>query len=196
MNWKLILVAGALALSGCKKAPDSSKALGRAMNAELDGAPDWITGSCQSSKEFKGNRKKTICAAGSMTGSSNISMARDAAANRARVEVARQLETMVAGMIKDYQQTAATGAPITEGITDEQYVVNVSRSITTATVNGSEIKSMWVSKTGTVWALVGVDVDKFLGVVDGMTELDAQTKERLRQAAEREWDELDTITGG
>lgn len=162
------------------------------MDSELKGAPDWVTGSCKDWDGYK-KRDEPICAAASVAGVSNINMARESAANRARVEIARQLETRVASMMKDYQSTAAAGVPLTDGMSDEQYITSVSRTISEASLSGAEIKEMWAANTGTIWVLMGVDFEKFEGVIDGMNEMSAEMREHLRRQAEREMADLDAV---
>ncbi|MGC6494567.1 MAG: LPP20 family lipoprotein [Myxococcota bacterium] len=194
MRWSLVLISALTLFPGCaKKAADSSNALGQQNQSALKGAPDWVMTTC---KSWEGYKKKAnpICAAGAVDGVSNIAMARDAAANRARVDISRQIETRVASMIKDYQSTAAAGVPLTDAMSDEQYITNVSKSISQASVSGAEIKEMWASDTGTIWVLVGVEFEKFADVVNQMNEMSQEMREHLRANAEREMADLDANT--
>jgi len=80
--------------------------------------------------------------------SDSFSMA--SAENRARVSIARQLDTRVRAMFTDYNRNAGTaGAQANTSLQE-----NVSRSLTNAQLSGSFVNGRWRAPDGTWWIRV------------------------------------------
>ena len=90
-------------------------------------------------------------------------------------------------MIKDYQATTAGG----EMSSDEQHVVDVSKQITDFSLSGTEMKDLWISRSGTVYAMVVLDVEKFTDSVSKMKTLSKELREAIEERARAAFDELD-----
>ena len=160
-----------------------------AMPDEFAGAPDWVVRGCDG---LEGDRQ--ICGVGSMGGTNNISLARTTAVARGRTEIARTLETRVKAMLKDYQSTTTGGQEFRNAAVDEQHIEDVSKQITDFSLSGTEMKELWISRSGTVYAVVVLDVEKFTDSVSKMktlsNELRAAIEERARASFEELGDEI------
>jgi hypothetical protein len=159
-----------------------------ALQAELVGAPKWAQGSCQSGLQ----NKKAVCGTGSVSGMTNVSLARSAAEGRARTELARSLQTRVKAMIKDYQ-AATQGGPENK-TASEQHIEDVSKQITDQTLSGTRLEDTWISNAGTFWALVVLDTESFKDSLSNMKQLDDKIRAAIVQRADKAFSELDNAT--
>ena len=182
-----VFCIGSVFTAGCAKRigpPDINTMMGQ----EMDGAPDWVKGKgCMPKKD-----DKTICAVGSIGGTRNISLAREAAIERARVQLARILQDKVMAMLKSYQATTTGGQEFGTSAADEQHVRDVSKTITDITLSGTEIRDSWVSKTGTFYALVDFDVDKFKDMVIKIQNLSESVRKAVIDRSDKAFEELDS----
>jgi hypothetical protein len=158
------------------------------LKAEMAGAPKWAQGDCQTGLP----KKDTICGAGSVSGMSNVALARSAAEGRARTELARSLQVRVKSMLKDYQ-AATQGGPDAKA-DSEQHIEDVSKQITDVTLSGTRLQDTFVSDTGTYWALVVLDVEPFKESLSGMKDLDERVRSGIIQRADRAFTQLDWAT--
>lgn len=184
MRWSLVLSAALTLFPGCaKQTPGSNAALGQQDQPAFEGAPDWVTNGC-----MDGDRSSTapapICAVGAVEGVSNVAMAGDAAANRARVELSRQIETRMASVIGEFQSTATGDGPLSDAMSDPQFITNTSKSISQSAVSGAEIQDRWISETGAVWVLVAVDHAHLLQVLTQASDLPPSLKAHLLGTAD------------
>jgi hypothetical protein len=159
-----------------------------ALEAEMDGLPPWALGKCAESLK----NKDALCASGSVQGMSSVSLARSAAEGRARTELARVLQVRVKSMLKDYQSAAQGGQD--NATSSEQYIEDTSKQITDVTLSGSRIEETFVSKTGTFWALVVLDVDTFKDSLKQANELSEQVRAAIIERAQRSFRDLDRAT--
>lgn len=96
----------------------------------LAGAPSWVLQGCAGWRDASAD---TMCGVGSVSGTQNISLARSAAQGRARVDLSRQLESYVAALLRDYQESVTDfGAGH-----DEQRLMDVSRQLSESTIRGA-----------------------------------------------------------
>lgn len=163
------------------------KAPASAMQNELDGAPDWVL------NESSGGNG-LICGVGSATGTRNVALARTAAQGRGRTAIARALEVKVKAMLKDYQSTTTGGEGFGQAANDEQHIEDVSKQITDTTLSGTEQKNTWISKTGTLYVQMCMDVEKFKGAVQQMQQLDEKLRQAIVERADKAFKELDEAT--
>jgi hypothetical protein len=179
---------GAIGLSVGLSACAGSQKPKEGLQAEMAGAPKWAQGDCQ-----VGLPKKTaICGAGSVSGMTNVALARSAAEGRARTELARSLQVRVKSMLKDYQ-AATQGGP--DNKTDsEQHIEDVSKQITDVTLSGTRLQDTFVTDTGTYWARVVLDVEPFKESLGGMKDLDERVRSGIIQRADRAFTQLDWAT--
>jgi hypothetical protein len=182
-----VFISGSMFAVGCagKTGP---KAIETIMGQEMDGAPDWVKGKgCASNKNGK-----AICSVGSIGGTRNVSLAREAAIERARVQMARSLQDKVMAMLKNYQATTTGGQEFGTSASDEQHVRDVSKTITDMNLSGTEIIDSWVSNTGTYYALVALDVDKFKDTVNKIQSLSESVRKAVIERADKAFSELDS----
>jgi len=89
------------------------------------------------------------------------SRSRQTAENRARVSIARQLDSTVQAMFVDYFQEAGTaGQEIAINFTQD-----VSRSVTNINLAGARINQEWTAPDGTRWTRVEYSVGAARGIV-------------------------------
>ena len=182
-----VFVSSGIILSGCASQPVTPTAIDTVMKNEFIGAPDWVTKDCAS--YIKDNKK--ICGVGSIGGTRNPSIARTTAVARARTEIARNLQTRVLAMLKDYQATTSGGEYFGKYASDEQHVVDVSKQITNMTISGTVQKEIWVSKNGIYYVLVTLDIEKFKNIVQNMHSLPESVRKAVVQRADKAFGELD-----
>ena len=162
---------------------------GEAMPEEFAGGPEWLVKGCGAVESDADHG--VICGIGSMGGTRNISLARTTAVARGRTEIARALQVKVKAMVKDYQATTTGGEDFRLAAADEQHVVDVSKQITDFTLAGTEMQDMWISRAGTVYALVVLDLDKFKDSVRQMTNLSEEIRKAVDLRAKAAFAELD-----
>ncbi|MCK5808755.1 LPP20 family lipoprotein [bacterium] len=182
----LITLSAFIALLFVACGSAEKEAPGNAIAQELEGAPAWVLGGAS------GNGQ--ICGVGSAGGTRNVSIARTAAIGRGRTDLSRQLQLQVKSMLKDYQATTTGGENYGTAANDEQHIVDVSKQVTQMTLNGTELKNTWLSKKGTLFTLVCLNVDKFKNTISKMGQLDEQVRAAIVQRADKAFDELDKET--
>lgn len=183
----LLLVFAAVA---CSSSTQSPAPVAGALANEFEGAPAWVLKGCAA---FSGE-KAAICGRGGVSGTRNPGLAMSAATARARTDLARNLMVKVKAMLKDYQATTTGGENFGTAANDEQHIVDVSKQITDTTLSGTTVADSWISKNGTLWVLVKLDVDAFKNAISGMKQLDARTMKGIMERAEKAFKELDEAT--
>lgn len=178
-------LVASLAALGCGSSPPKPQ---NALQAELVGAPAWAKAPCQTTLQDK----KGICGVGSVSGMSNIALARSAAEGRARTDLARTLQVRVKAMLKDYQ--AATQGGPDNRTASELHVEDVSKQITDTTLSGTRVQDTWISDTGTYWAMVMLDTDAFKDSIQNMKQLDDRLRAAIVHRADHAFSELDQAT--
>ncbi len=150
---------------------------------EVHDAPVWVTHDCQ--RAFVGDRV-VLCGVGSMSGSSNHSLARNTAMARARTDLARTLQVRVKAMVKDYQAVTTDN----DAVSDEQHVVDVSKQVTRANLRGTRLVDTYVA-ADTYWALVALDLATFEASLKHMGALDPRVKQAIMERASKAFGALD-----
>lgn len=161
-------------------------------SGEFAGAPDWVTRGC--SAYWGDDAGARVCGVGSVAGTKNISLARTAAIGRARTEIARSLETKVKAMLKDYQATTTGGDEFGTAAADEQHIEDVSKQVSQITLSGTTLQDSWVSSSGTLYALVALDVDSFNDSMSKMTNLSETIRKAVQERSRAAFEELDEET--
>jgi basic membrane lipoprotein Med (substrate-binding protein (PBP1-ABC) superfamily) len=119
----------------------------------------------------------------------NLGMAQKTSEARGRDALARQLQTKVQGMIKDYQQSGeAEAKDFTEELTTQ-----VSRQLVDTTLIGTSTRLAHVSTDDPqqYFALVCLQPDAFIGAFDKMNELKGKQRAALKSRAALEFKDLD-----
>ncbi len=183
------LIAALFTCVGC--GGSQAKAPATVIANELDGAPCWVTkgGGCYGKG---GDKTKFVWGVGSVTGTRNVGLAREAALGRARTDIARSLQTRVEAMLKDYQATTTGGEQFGTSAADDQHIVDVSKQITDLTLSGTEMVDSWISNSGAFWVLARLDVDGFKDAVGRMNQLNEAVRQAVVERADKAFSELDT----
>lgn len=187
----LIAIGSAVLLFACGGPPQPEPVKG-ALTGELEGAPQWVLMGCSNMGD--GGETAPICGVGSFSGTRTISMARVGAVARARTDLARNLQTKVKALYKDYMATTTGGEGYGTNANDEQHVEDVSKQITSVTLSGTQPVNGWMSKTGTLWMLVKLDPAAFNKALSGMKQLDENVRRAIVERANKAFKELDAET--
>jgi hypothetical protein len=127
------------------------------------------------------------CAAASAEHQGMLEMTKKLATSRATDDLARQLETRVEGMIKDYM---AQGQAEGEGFAEMDSTL-VSRTIVATTVNGV-VPTKYDMIDNQFYVLVCLDTKTFADAFDKMSQLSSKQREALKARAKKEFDDLDS----
>lgn len=148
--------------------------------------PEWVD---KGGSAFPGD--KAIYGVGAVSGmKGNQAMARTTAANRARAEVSRVMNTYTASLMKDFQESITAGDFSAES--NSQLVQQAIKTFSQSVLNGSEIVERWVHPyDGTAYALCRVDINSFMQKIDGQKELSAKVKEQVKRSAAKAFADLD-----
>lgn len=185
----LFIVVAALAVCvGC--GGTHSKPPATIISNEFDGAPCWVTKGC--SCYFKdGDKNKQVCGVGSVGGTRNTGLAREAALGRARTEIARSLQIRVKALLKDYQATTTGGEQFGQAAADEQHITDTAKQVTDMTLSGTEMVDSWISSSGNLYVLARLDVEGFKDAVSRMNNLSENVRQAVIQRADKAFEELD-----
>ncbi len=187
-----ILIASltTMTLASCGSSPPPpANSAAAAMNREFEGAPKWVF-NCGSSF---GSKKNGICGVGSVANMTNPALARTAAEGRGRAAISRSMQVRVKTMLKDYQDATRGGAEGKAGA-DEQKITDVSIQVSNRMLEGTQTQDLWVSKNGTLYALVVLNLDTFLSQLKDMQELDERMRTAISERAEKAFEETDART--
>ncbi len=187
----LSLAAATAACGGGQtRSQDTGEVRGQFANA-LKGAPKWALQGCRA---FESGGKKPICGVGSVGGTRNFGLARDAAVGRARNDLARNLEVEVKAMLKDYQATTTGGQNFGTAANDEQHIEQVSKQITNQVLRGTEVHEVFAGEDGTVFALVVLKPEAFRDAVNGMKQLPEAERRAVVERSQAAHEELKEAT--
>lgn len=175
-----LLLGVFLALAGC-----SSK------YEMVPGAPDWVN---QGSGAFADEGAKVFHGVGAVAGITSPSLAVQVADARARADIARQLETYVSAMVRDYQssQTAPGSTPsATPPPREGQQVEQAIKTVSQVSVRGARVLEHWKEpESGTLYSLVKLDLKEFKSALEGLQEIDPELKSFVRSRADESFEQL------
>lgn len=120
----------------------------------------------------------------------DVNMARTTSVSRARADLARNLETRVQAMVKDYQsQGEDSGREFSE-----ERITSVSRQLTEQSLVGTRVVESFLRKEEPrdFYTLVCIDAKSFGDVVQQMNSLSQAAREALKKRAEAEFTDMDT----
>lgn len=176
-RWMLLLAGLALFLmaAGC-----SSK------HKLVAGAPDWIN---RGGGAYEDEGDKVFYGVGAVTAITSPSLAMQTADQRARADIARQLETYVASLYRDYQ--TSTGAAAGRQPLEEQHVEESLKAVTQVSVRGARIIDHWRHpESDTIYALARLDLEGFKATLEEMPELEPALRSHIRDRAEKTFEEI------
>jgi len=134
--------------------------------------PQWVT---RGSGAFPGDRGKCMYGVGIASKDPNKALQRQAARARGRAELAAQLNTYVAAMMKDFMQSAKDYCDPSANSSIE-FVQSVSKNVTDASLFFSTEMDSWEDPSdGTLYCLMMVPIDEVLD----------QAKEKAKALAQK-----------
>ena len=173
---------------GCGSAPASRQPT---LRDHFAGAPEWVS-DCRA--RF-GSRRNVICGVGMVAGVRDPWLARSAAEGRGRAEIIRALRLRHADLGKDTGNAVSVdGADLGRQSSEEQYLQQVLEELAEGTIAGTRRDSQWVSETGAMFVLVVLEPEAFLGAVQRMNRLDAETRRAVVERAATAFRELEART--
>jgi hypothetical protein len=148
--------------------------------------PDWVN---RGSGAFKDQGSRVFYGVGSVAGISSQSLAVQTADQRARADIARQLDTFVSGLFRDYQ--TSTVAVLGRAPMEEQHVEDSLKNVTRISVHGAKVIDHWRDpKTNTIYSLARLDLEGIKATVGEMREMDQSLRGYVRSQAEAAFDEI------
>mgnify|MGYP001989480838 CR=1 FL=1 len=128
------------------------------------------------------------CAVGSAPNQGMMDMAKRLATQAARDDLARQLNTKVEGMIKNYMaQGRAEGQEFAE-----MDATSVSRTIVDTTLVGTvPTEAELIGEE--FYMMVCLDLETFASAIEDMETMDARLRAAIRERAEEEFEDLDRV---
>lgn len=184
-TWRVVisLALGLALVSGCA----STKPMTSATPIQEYKSPDWVQ---KGSGAFGADKGKVFYGVGSASGIQNPSLLRSTADNRARNELAKIFQIYTASLMKDYAASTTAGVP---GVSsEEQLVEQAIKTVSGMTLSGVEIVDHWQHPaTGEYFSLARLDLAAFKDNLEKARELDAKTKEYIRQNSDRLHEQLE-----
>ena len=184
-TWRVVisLALGLALVSGCA----STKPMTSATPIQEYKSPDWVR---KGSGAFGADKGKVFYGVGSASGIQNPSLLRSTADNRARNELAKIFQIYTASLMKDYAASTTAGVP---GVSsEEQLVEQAIKTVSGMTLSGVEIVDHWQHPaTGEYFSLARLDLAAFKDNLEKARELDAKTKEYIRQNSDRLHEQLE-----
>ena len=144
---------------------------------EIEGAPEWVTSSTTEGLSVIASAKIT---------NAGLHFAEVEATSLAKDKIARQLESKIHNMTKNFTQTTGAG----EQAKVDKVVTDVSRQLSKQVLYNVKVQKRWISKTGTMWVLVSGDSEQLKSSVKSSFS-DANAKHQQVLAKET-LQELDT----
>ena len=176
-------LGGAITLAGCggNSAAEKSTAL------LPKNAPKWVV---RGTGAFN-DGQRAFYGVGVVQGVASVGLAREAAASRARTDIARSIEVFIRSLYKDYQSSLGDlGSP--QATTDQQLIEEATKGYTEATLSGVGIVEYWPDEPGrALYALAKLDLENAEKQFNRLDKLSEQAQEYLRRNAERMFDELE-----
>lgn len=173
----------AFILAGCR----SGAPVGRRQPALVPAnAPAWVARGGGAFND--GNR--AFYGVGAVQGIQNVGLARDAAAARARNDLARSIEVFVRSLYRDYQ--AATAVVGAQAASEEQLAEQAINQYTEATLSGTRIVEYWADNpAGALYALARLDFETAQEQLNRLATLSDRAQQHIRRNAQPMFDELE-----
>ncbi|NIQ96848.1 MAG: hypothetical protein GWO11_04165 [Desulfuromonadales bacterium] len=152
----------------------------------VPGAPDWVNlggGAVEDSGE------KVFYGVGAVTGITSPSLRAQTADQRARADIARQLDTYVANLYRDYQR--ATPETMGRPAVEEEHVDQSLKAFTQVTVRGVRIIERWREpETDTLYSLARIDLDGIRATLSDIEAMDPSLRQYMRDNAEKAFSDI------
>ena len=152
----------------------------------VPGAPEWVN---RGSGAFDDEGEKVFYGIGAVTGISSQPLAVQTADQRARADIAKQLDTYVANLYRDYQ--TSTAATMGKQVVEEQHVEESLKTFTQVSVRGARVVDHWKDPvTNTVYTLARVDLEGVKATLEQMQQLQPELRGYVRSNAEKAFNEI------
>lgn len=146
----------------------------RSVSDSLADAPAWVTDGCRAYWSDAEKRRQVVCGIGSAASNRNRVAARETAIARARAVIARSLEVTIESLVR-LEERGAGDADLD----------TISHQLSSTSLRGVQLESVWRAETGEVHALVSLDLDRVQKTVRSSRSLSPAAREDLaRRAAE------------
>lgn len=139
----------------------------------LAGAPSWVTRGCRSHWTDDEERRTVVCGVGSAGPNKNRVAARETAVARARSAVARSVQVTIESLVRLEDS----------GETDDGELRSIVHQLTSASLPGCQVESVWRSSSGEVHALVSLEVARVQQSMRKARSLPAPAREDLARRA-------------
>jgi hypothetical protein len=150
------------------------------------GAPDWVN---RGSGAFEEAGDKVFYGVGAVTGVNSQPLATQAADQRARADIAKQLDTYVANLYRDYQ--TSTAAAMGNKVMEEQHVEETLKTFSKISVRGARVLDHWKDpETNTIYSLTRIDLEGIKATLKEMQEMDPGLRNFVRSNAEKAFEEI------
>lgn len=151
--------------------------------------PQWVTHGENAFPDEKGKAIFGVAVAEKKYVPS-LYLRRKAATERAKLDVAAQIRTLVQGVFKDYSDASFTES--SKEAAQRSLTSVVQKSIVDEALHGARTMDMWANeKTGDYWALVKVGMDDV--TADIRNKMIALERDRLKKDAAAAHEDLDNI---
>lgn len=179
------LIALAALASGCAsgravEAASVDHRQGPTVAERLVDAPIWVTQGCRAHWTDAGERRRVVCGVGSAPASRDRVRARETAVARARSEIARSLEVTIENLVRTADHAGG-----------ESELRTIVHQLSSASLRGCRVRSVWRSGTGEMHALVYLDVEGVKGSARTAPGLPPAVRQRIEERAADAFAELD-----
>jgi hypothetical protein len=182
-NFAIALIASA-ALSAC--AGPSNKNSVSTNNA----APAWVNQGSGAFKDAAGN--KVIYGVGILQGVRNVGLAKPAADDRGRAEIAKIMNSYVTVLGKDYAASVSANDPTKSS--EEQMVTQTHKVFAQIQLHGATPVDSFVDHSDPAapvyYSLVKLDMASVMAALNESTDLDNKTRDYVKANADKAFDEL------
>ncbi len=179
---RLAFVAALAVVAGCASAPKPSPIVAN--------APDWVNKGTGAFKDAQGNQ--VFYGVGSIQGVRNVPLAREAADDRGRAEIAKIMNSYVVVLTKDYM--ASTTAGSMDKSSEEQHVSQTLKNFSKFTLIGAMPVDHYVDrsdpKSTILYSLIKLDMGAVKKSLEESKELDSKMRDYVKANAEKAFDEL------
>jgi hypothetical protein len=191
-------IAGAILLVGCGEErpapPPTANSSAPITTPDTDNSPKWVADPTDGGKVLGQVGIAEVRLGGA-------ARQRDEALRNARVNLARDINTQVNDIMRDWTKEGGERFFAGDGKVDKQEMAKqmsetVSEQVTSQTINGSQQRAMWKDKSGTlyVWVVINADAAaKFAADATAAAKRLAEQKSFIKadiQATEA-WDKLE-----
>src|SRR5438132_14072032 len=167
----IVVLGATVMLAGCSGSP-----------------PKWVE---KGGGYMNEKNSKSFYGVGAISGVRNEPLAKEAADNRARADLAKIMDTYTAYLMRDY--AASTTAGDFTKTSEEQNVERALKTFVSTHLSGVLVVDRWEKddKTGKIiYSLAKLDLDKFKEQVGQMKELNDAARDFVRKNAEKAFERL------